>query len=504
MPNAQLVYEQLLTVFKEIALLQSCQTILGWDQRTYMPAKGVGLRSRQMALLAGMLHAKITAPDIGSRLNTLKASDLASGANPESAANIRELAYSYDKLVKLPREWVEEFTRIKAMAQTVWVEARKTNDFALFLPHLKTIIDFKRQYADMIGYDDDPYDALLDDFEPGATYKEIGQVFAAFRDELVALAAQIAASTVRPDGSILTRDYPVEVQEKFGKEAAAAIGFDFDGGRLDQTTHPFCSTLGPGDVRITTRFYPRFFPAAFFGIIHESGHGIYNQGLPEEHYGTPLGSSVSLGIHESQSRMWENMVGRNRTAWRHFFPRAKAYFPQALAGVSEDDFYFAINEVKPSLIRVEADEVTYNLHIILRFELEHALTVGQLKAEEVPSAWNEKFRALLGITPSTDTEGCLQDIHWSGGMIGYFPTYALGNLYAAQLFAQAGSEIPGLEAGFSEGNFAPLRQWLTEKIYRLGKRYRAAELVKVVTGKPLSHEPLIRYLRGKFGRLYRL
>jgi carboxypeptidase Taq len=294
----------------------------------------------------------------------------------------------------------------------------------------------------------------------------------------------------------------VDRQEAFGRAAAAAIGFDFEGGRLDVTTHPFCSGIGPGDTRLTTRYNPRDLGDALFSILHEAGHGIYDQGLDPAHFGTPMGQAVSLGIHESQSRMWENFVGRSRAFWEHFFPQARQAFPEALGGVSLDGFYLAINDVRPSFIRVDADEATYNLHIMLRFELEQALIAGKLQALDVPAAWNETFKRYLGLDVPDDARGCLQDTHWSGGAIGYFPTYTLGNLYAAQFFAQALADLRDLDAQFRRGDFAPLKEWLNAKIHRRGKRYRAAELVVAVTGKPLSHQPLMDYLKNKYAPLY--
>jgi carboxypeptidase Taq len=303
---------------------------------------------------------------------------------------------------------------------------------------------------------------------------------------------------------LLQRRFPVDVQEQFGREAAAAIGFDFARGRLDVTAHPFCTTLGPHDCRITTRYDEQFFNTAFFGILHEAGHGIYEQGLPAEHFGLPPGEAISLGIHESQSRLWENFVGRGRAFWNWFYPAAQRHFPAALGDVDCDDFYFAINDVRPSLIRVEADEATYNLHILVRFELEQALLQGDLPPSDLPDAWNEKYRKYLGIAPPDDRRGVLQDVHWSAGLLGYFPTYSLGNLYAAQFFAQAKIELGDLEGGLSRGDFRPLKHWLREKIHRHGQRWSAAELVQRVTGRPLSAKPLVEHLRAKMAPLYGL
>jgi carboxypeptidase Taq len=327
-------------------------------------------------------------------------------------------------------------------------------------------------------------------------------VFGALRTELTDLVTAIVDSGRSPDPSILEKSYPLAQQAAFGQSVAATVGFDFEGGRLDETTHPFCSGVGPGDTRITTRYDPHRFQQAFFATLHEAGHGIYAQGLDPVYYGTPMGESVSSGIHESQARTWENLVGRSRAFWRHLYPKAQAAFPKALAGVTLDDFYFAINRVQPSYIRVEADEVTYNLHIVLRFEIEQALLSGDISTTEVPDVWNEMFVRYLGLTPPDDARGCLQDMHWGIGYLGYFASYALGNLYAAQIFEQARTDLGDLDAQFAAGDFDSLRGWLSEQIYRQGNRYRPRELVEAITGKPPSHQPLLSYLRAKYKPLY--
>jgi carboxypeptidase Taq len=497
-------YSDLLRRVREGALLESCSSLLGWDERTYMPHRGSAHRAEQMALLARLGHEMLTAPIVGELLATVEASPLVRDADSDAAANVREIRRHYDRAVKLPKELVEELARVTTRAQQVWQEARQANDFAAFQPWLEKVVALLRQKAQAIGYSRVPYDALLDEYEPGATTAEITTLFAALRAELVPLISAIIASGRKPRRDLLQREYAVEQQQRFGREAAAAIGFDFDAGRLDVTTHPFCSGIGPGDCRITTRYNSRHFNESFFGILHEAGHGIYEQGLLAEHFGTPLGTCVSLGIHESQSRLWENQVGRSRPFWEHFFPRARQSFPAALGEVRLDDFLFAVNDVQPSFIRVEADEATYNLHIILRFELEQALISGNLQPADVPGAWNEKFAQFFSLTPPTNAQGCLQDIHWSMGGIGYFPTYTLGNLYAAQFMEQARRDVPGLDAEFRSGRFQGLKGWLHDKIHRFGQRYRAGELCQRVTGRPLSHQPLLAYLRGKYGPLYGL
>jgi carboxypeptidase Taq len=502
-------YAELIRRVKETQLLGSCAAVLGWDERTYMPRQGSAHRAEQVALLARLTHESFTSPEIGTLLSQVEGLPLVRDRESDPAANVREIRRSYDRAVKLPKELVEEIARVTTRAQQVWQEARQAamedssrRPFESFLPWLERVVELKRREADAIGHQGVRYDALLDEYEPGATTAEIRETFAALRRDLVPLIAAIANSSKRPRREIVEREYPIDRQQIFCEAAAAAIGFDFNSGRLDVTTHPFCSGMGPGDCRLTTRYNLRHFNDAFFGTLHEAGHGIYEQGLDPEHYGTPRGSPASLGIHESQSRMWENFVGRSRPFWEHFFPRARQVFLKALVDVPQDDFYFAINEVRPSFIRVEADEATYNLHIILRFELEQALLSGDLVPADAPAAWNEKFKSVFQLTPPNDALGCLQDVHWSMGGIGYFPTYALGNMYAAQFMEAARRDLGDLDADFRRGEFTRLKRWLNEKIHREGQRYRAGELCRRITGQPLSHKPLLTYLRHKYAPVY--
>ncbi len=495
-------YTKLHNHMKETSLLGSCGSVLGWDERTYMPRGGSKHRGDQLALLAGLIHDRVTDKRVGQLLDEAegKTGDL---LTPESV-NLRHWRRGYDRATKLPKSLVEEIARVTTMGQQVWGDAREKDDYAAFKPTLAEIIRLKKEEARALSNGGGLYDALLVDYEPGETTHNLKQVFKALRDDLIPLVEAIASAPRRPDLSILHRDYSVDRQETFGKMAAEAIGFDFAGGRLDVTTHPFCSGMGPGDTRITTRYDQNELNQAFFGILHEAGHGLYEQGLDPDHWGTPMGESVSLGIHESQSRTWENFVGRSRGFWRHFYPKLQEVFPEVLSDVSEDAFVFAVNDVRPSMIRVEADEITYNLHILLRFEMEIAMIEEDLSVDDVPSLWNQKFEHFFGFALENDTDGCLQDIHWSGGGVGYFPTYTLGNLYGAQFCDTATDELGDLDAQFAAGDFGPLKSWCTEKIYRQGMRYLPNELVKEVTGKPLSHEPLVRHLRLKYSELYGL
>lgn len=502
--DIQRLYEHLCQHVRQIALFSSIEALLGWDERTMLPPAGAEYRTEQVTLLAGMIHDRWTDPALGDWLERLAASPLAADPASDTGATIRRIKRRRDRKVKLPKRLVEELARAAVIGQQTWENARRQKDFSVFRRQLDKIVTLKREEAEALGYAQQPYDALLDDFEPAALTSQVAQTLAALREQLVPLVNAIRQSGRHPDVSLLERTYPRAAQEQLGREAATRIGFDFTRGRLDVTTHPFCSTSGPRDCRITTRYNERHFNEGFFGILHEAGHGIYEQGLRADQYGLPLGEAVSSGIHESQSRLWENLVGRSLPFWEYFYPHAQRLFPQALGDVPLGDFHFAINDVRPSLIRIEADEATYNLHILIRFELELLLISGELKVADLPGAWNEKYQKTLGIVPPDDVQGVMQDIHWSAGLFGYFPTYALGNLYAAQFFAKADAELGGLEAHHARGEFGPLRQWLGEKIHRQGQRYSATDLVERVTGRPLSPTPWIELLRKRLSPLYGL
>jgi len=502
MPNVTDRYNNLIRTLREISTLDSAASLLSWDEQTFMPKKGAELRANQASLLARMSHEKFTDRFIGEMLRELEGSELTREKYSDSEVNIRWTRRLYDRATKVPAKLVEELSRTSVLAHEAWVGARKKADYKEFQPWLQKTLDLKKQEAQCVGYKGHIYNALLDPFEPDETAENLTQVFAALRGPLVELIGKITSSGRKAPVEILERKFPAAIQEKFSREAAGKIGFDFEAGRLDVSVHPFCSGLGPGDCRMTTRYDENYFGDAFFGVLHESGHGLYNQGLEGEHWGTPRGESISLGIHESQSRMWENLVGRSAAFWRFYFPKVKSAFGDTLGDVSEEQWVFAVNDVRPSFIRTESDEATYNLHILLRFELEQAMLSGNLSVADIPGAWNEKMKKYLGLTPPDDSKGCLQDVHWSGGAIGYFPTYTLGNLYAAQFFQQARKDLGDLDGQFARGDFASLLSWLRENIHRHGKRYSARELVKKVTGRDLSWEPLMEHLKEKASRLY--
>ena len=491
-------YEKFIARVKEIQLAGTIEALLDWDQETYMPPKGAETRAAQFALIAGVAHEKLIADDFARLLEQVEhegTSDLI------AATNIREVRRVHTRKVKLPTALVEEIARTTTMAKGAWTLARAEAKFARFAPHLEKLLDLKRQVAERIGYSTEPYDALLDEYEPGARVADVQRVFEEVKRALVPLVQDIKNAPRQPDASLLARACPIDKQTAFGRRVVEAMGFDFAAGRLDTSTHPFCSGFSPHDVRITNRYDEHYLPMSLFGIMHEAGHGLYEQGLSPTHAWTPSGTAVSLGIHESQSRTWENLVGRSRPFWQHWFAPLQAEFP-TLRDIKLDDWYFAINTVRPSFIRVEADEVTYSLHIMLRLDLERRLLTGQLKVADVPAAWNAASQALFGITPPDDAQGCLQDIHWSLGIFGYFPTYALGNMYAAHFFEAARKALPDLDAALARGELQPLRDWQRTNIHRYGQRYRPAELVQVVTGQPLSPGPFINYLNSKFRPLY--
>ena len=506
MPAIQELYDELVTELRRVWLLGSCSGMLGWDRETHMPSGGAEHRANQLSLLAGLGHQWLTNPRVGELLDALQAGNDPGDPDGAIAVNVREAQRTYDRATKLPQRLVEEISRVTTLSQQAWIQARRESAFATFQPWLQQVVDLKREEAQAVGFaaDGQPYDALLDEYEPGTTSADVSAAFTPLRAALVPLLAAIRDSSVEPQSSILTRRFPIDSQERFGRRAAAAIGFDFDRGRLDVTAHPFCSGIGPGDCRLTTRYDAHHFPGAFFGTLHEAGHGIYEQGLDPDAAGTAMGEAVSLGIHESQSRMWENFVGRSHAFWQYFYADAQKAFSEALSDVSLEDFHAAINDVRASFIRVEADEVTYNLHIMLRFELEQPLITGDLQPTDLPAVWNEKFAGYFGITPDNDAQGCLQDIHWSAGLIGYFPTYALGNMYAAHFFNCLARDVGDPGEMFARGEFASLKSWLNENIHRRGKQYPAGRLLEVVTGKTLSHEPLVSHLHQKYEPLYRL
>jgi carboxypeptidase Taq len=492
--------DRLRTLDREIHLMQHVIGLLQWDQETYMPEGAVAERSDQLALLEGQVHERQTSPEMGE---LIAAGEARSDLDETDRAFLRELRRTYDRETRLPTELVTAIARQASVNHASWVAARKASDFSLFRDDLQETLRLTREKADHLGFGDTRYDPLLDAFEPWMRTAELTAVLDALRGPLVDLLERIAGSPVTIDDAVLRRDYDVGAQRAFSDHLLAALGFSSHTGRLDVSAHPFSTTLGAADGRLTTRFHANLLSASVFGTIHECGHGLHGLGVAPELATSALGSGTSLGICESQSRFWENLIGRRRAFWEHFYPELQPRFP-ALADVGLDQFFRAVNAVQPSLIRVEADEVTYNLHILLRFGLERRLVDGEIEVADLPEAWREESRELLGIVPERDADGVLQDIHWSMFLVGYFPTYSLGNLYSAQFHAAMAREIGDWEEQVRRGEFAQILAWLRERIHRHGRVYSATDVCRQVTGEPLNARHFLDYLEGKFGELYRL
>ena len=495
--------EQLKTLLGEVTDLNQISGLLGWDQQTYMPSGAAELRGQQLATIGAIAHKKFTSAEVGRLLDDLKT--WAAGLDPDSDEYrlISVTARDYDKGTRIPSDYVAEFAQVTAVAQQVWMEAREKSDFSIFRPHLEKIVELNHRYIAFFPPAEHPYDVLLDNFEPGMKTSEVKAIFEGLRPQQVELIQAIAA---RPqvDDSFLRLDFDEQKQWDFGVEVATAFGFDWKRGRQDKSTHPFTQSSGIDDVRITTRFEQGLGASGFFSTTHETGHGLYEQGISHTWSRTPLEGGASLAVHESQSRMWENLVGRSLPFWEHFYPRFQGMFPAQLGNVSLETFYKGINKVERSLIRVEADEATYNLHIMLRLELEIAMIEGEIAVKDLPEAWNARMKDYLGIAPPNDALGVLQDIHWSGGMFGYFSTYALGNLISVQLWEAFRAANPALDDQIRRGDFSSLLSWLRTQIHQHGRKYEPQELVRRVTGSPIDPTPYVRYLKSKYTEIYGL
>ena len=486
----------------EVSDLKAAAALLSWDQQTCMPRAGAPARAEQIATLEKLAHGRFVTEEVGAWLEGAAAETRALAYESDDASLVRLTRRDYDKARRIPPALVEELARQTSLGMEVWVKARSQSDFSLFQGALQTLVDLQRKLADCLGYRERRYDALLDQYEPGMQSADLDRLFADLKRGLVPLVQEISRKLDSVQDEVLRQRFPIDKQTAFGLELAQEMGFDLGAGRQDESVHPFCTSFSNRDVRITTRFDERFLPSALFGTLHETGHALYEQGVSTALERTPLSGGTSLGIHESQSRMWENLVGRSRGFWKFAYPRLQRTFPRELAGCSLEDFYRAINRVEPSLIRVEADEVTYNLHIMLRYELEVQLVDDSLPVADLPEAWNGKMRDYLGITPPNDALGVLQDVHWSHGLFGYFPTYSLGNLISVQLYDRASREVPGIPADLERGEFSPLLGWLRERVHRHGRKFMPAELVRRVTGEELRAEPFVSYLKAKYGEIY--
>jgi carboxypeptidase Taq len=482
----------------EIHDLRRAQEILFWDQTVMMPPGGGAVRGAQVTTLDRIAHEKFISDEIGALLDDLAGYEQELDYDSDDASLIRTTRRDWEKAYRVPADLAAEMTGAAADAHDVWAKARAENDYALFLPHLERAVELKRRYVECFEGYDEPYDVLLDDYEPGMKTAEVRKVFDDLKAELIPLIADIGS--VDGDDAFMDGPWPIEAQSDYSLKIIKRFGFDESFARLDLTVHPFAASSGTQDIRLTTR-YKEDDITSIFTAMHECGHGLYEHGVSPSLERTPLCHGVSSALHESQSRMWENIVGRSTSFWNHFYPSFQAAFPEAVGDVDQERFYRAINRVKPSLIRVDADEATYNLHIILRFELEQEIMAGTIDLKELPAIWNARFEEYLGIPVPNDTLGVLQDVHWSGGGFGYFPTYSLGNIISVQIWEKVLSEIPDLPEQFEQGEFGQLHEWLRDRLYSLGRKFTPQETLERVVGGPIDAAPYVRYLKDKLGAL---
>ncbi len=495
---------QLKTRIALISRLGQTSALLDWDQQTYMPKGGAESRSEHSAAMRQITHEMFTSQETGSLLSKSEEDLKGMDGDSDDVRMLAVLRHDFDRETKLPAELVSEIARHTSLSQEIWINARKSNDFAAFAPALDKMIDLSLQQAECLGYKEHVYDALLDAYETGAKQSDVAAMFTDMKPHLVELTRAIANSKNPVDDSPIRGDFAVEKQKALTLQIVSAIGYDTDRGRQDEAAHPFCTNFSRDDVRITTRYNTEFLNQAVYASMHEAGHAMYEQGSPISYEATSLAGGVSLGVHESQSRLWENQVGRSRSFSKFLLPMLKSTFPEAMSTVDAEGYYRAVNMVSPSLIRVEADEVTYNLHILLRFELECDLLTRKLAVKDLPDAWNAKMQEYLGICPSNDSEGVLQDIHWSCGLIAYFPTYSIGNLLSAQLWNSASKAVPDIDSKIEQGEFAPLLNWLRENVHQYGRKYLPGELIQKATGEPLTSKYYVEYLNKKYTDIYSL
>jgi carboxypeptidase Taq len=485
----------------EVSDLAKAMSLLAWDQRTMMPPKGAAVRAEQLGTLSRLAHDRFTSDEIGELLDDLAEYEQGFPDESDEASLIRLARRDYDKERRVPAELRSEITRAAAVGYTAWVDARARSDYASFLPHLERNVELRRRYAECFEADE-PYDALLDDFEPGMKTVEVREVFDVLKPELIGLVRGVADHQDGVDNSFLRGPFPPDRQRRLSLAVLKALGFEQDSWRLDETEHPFANSLATGDVRLTTRFKEHDVSDALFSTMHEFGHGVYERNVDPALERTPLCRGASMALHESQSRLWENLVGRSRPFWSFFYPTFQSIFPE-FDGVEEDAFYRAVNKIEPGHIRVEADEVTYSLHIILRFELEQELLSGELDLRELPEVWNARMKEYLGVTVTDDAHGVLQDTHWSAGSLGYFPTYALGNVVSVQIWEQVLAAMPDLPDQIGRGEFGELREWLRDQLYRHGRKWEPKELIERITGAAkMDPGPYLRYLNQKVGEVY--
>ncbi len=492
-------YRELRERLAEIHDLNKTRALLSWDQQVKMPAGGGAVRAEQLATLDRTSHQAFTSPEIGRLLEKLAPFEEAQPYDSDDASLIRVTRRDWEKARQVPADLRAEMSRAGSLALPAWATARQSSDYALFRPYLEHNLELRRRYIDCFDGYDEPYDVLLDDFERGMTAAEVRVVFDRLKEEQIPLVAGAARNGGRPARD---RSFPLEQQQRFELKVLERFGFEPGSWRLDPTVHPFASSIGIDDIRLTTRYHETNLDG-LFASMHECGHGLYEHGVSRDLERTPLARGTSLGMHESQSRLWENLVGRSLPFWRFFYPELQRHFPDALGAVELDEWFASVNWVEPSFIRVEADEATYNLHVILRFELEQELIGGEVALDELPEVWNERMQRYLGVEPPEDRLGVLQDMHWAAGHIGYFATYALGNVISAQIWERVLAELPDVYDQFDDGEFGPLREWLTENLYRHGRKFTPKETLERLVGGALDAGPYLRYLSGKLASLQR-
>ncbi|WP_128895352.1 carboxypeptidase M32 [Longirhabdus pacifica] len=488
---------------KKIGHYAEAISLLNWDLRTKAPKRSVENRAGTMGLLSAEMFQTSTSDEMGELLAKLSEPAVFDQLPLVDQKLVKNRKKEYELNTKIPPAMYKEFVELTTKAQSVWEEARHQNDFTLFQPYLEKIVEINRKKADLYGYEDHPYDALVNTYETGMNVATLDTVFNEVKEGIIPLLEKVKASK-QPDTAFLKQDMDIDKQRQFGEFIAKEMGYDFNSGRIDETAHPFMTQINNGDVRITTHYKENNVMFALGGTMHETGHALYEQNIAEELGGTSLYSGTSLGIHESQSRFWENQIGFSYEFWEKYYDAFKETFPGKLDDVSLQDFYAAINQAEPNFIRIESDELTYNLHIIIRYELEKALITKELEVKDLPQAWNDKYEQYLGIIPSSDSIGVLQDVHWSMGAIGYFPTYALGNLYAAQMTETMKKQMPQYSDLIRKGDLAPIKQWMTENVYRHGSMYEPNELIQQITDEPLNASYFVNYVKEKFGSLYSL
>lgn len=494
-------YKQLRKILAEISDLEATGAVLTWDQQVNLPSGGNQARGYQLSTIRRLVHEKSTTDELGGLLDDLEAESRHLDPDSDERRIIKVAKRKYDRDTKIPADFTAEFAKITSDAFEAWHKARSEDNFSIFEPHLENVVDMVREYAEFFAPYDHVYDPLLDRYEPGMKTAEVKSIFEALRPQQVELIEAIA-DRPQVDDSFLHLEYDKQKQWDFGVEVITQYGYDWDHGRQDKAAHPFTISFSVDDVRITTRVYEDFLPSALFSTLHECGHALYELGISPSLERTTLRDGASLALHESQSRLYENLVGRSLPFWEYFYPRLQGVFPSQLGNVDLQTFYRGINQVEPSLIRVEADEATYNLHVMLRLELEIAIMEGKLEVPDLPEAWNARMEDYLGVVPPSDADGVLQDVHWSNGYFGYFSTYALGNLISVQLWEKLSEDLPDIDDQIRQGQFDELLTWLRKHIHRHGHKFEPQDLVKRVTGSKIDPAPYMNYLETKYRDIY--